>query len=442
MSRDFNKESDDLYALETQQRQGGPGGKKQPPLGREAFAKEALAKLQLSKKRALEYYDADTSIDIRKKPKKPEKYSTVWARQVQDQVQMDLWDIGKTRLAKGGRGYGPGIKFALLVIEVKSRKVWGELLKGKNDERDIIPALRRIFQAMYSEGRDGYPRSVNGDGDFNADDIRRFFRQYGITRDEIRISHPGQRNKNVLIERFIRTLRMKMAKLREPFFGNAFPETFQRIIREYNNTVHAATAEEPKDVFNRSEESRQGMPGMGKSTRPRKALRRTRRGRSTVQQVIHPLPPNGVRREGWPIGSFVRVQLGPSQDAKFSGQKTDDPNFEDAIFEVSEQALSKQSYYVRQLVMTGPQRGTVGNWLRRRGKNKVQHRTRVPVRGWEMKRVTRDNPDLRNWLELKAQRERGEIGQAPPARPVRPQQAIGRRPPGQRQRRPRRILDL
>ena len=169
----FDTESDALRALDIISESATGKALRKKPLLDKAQARN------ISKARAEEYYEQRTAVQQRKTVTKPKKFSTVWARNVQDQVQMDLWDIGNNKVRSQERNYGAmngkRVRFALLVVEVKSRKVFGRLLTGKDAENDIVPALRSIFNEMKREGRHGDPKSINGDGDFAARDIEAFF---------------------------------------------------------------------------------------------------------------------------------------------------------------------------------------------------------------------------------------------------------------------------
>lgn len=410
----FDKESDALRALYQNRQKAAKSGKNKTVLTDETFADAAAEQLQFGNKsqaqvraRAREYYDQTQRVATRKPLRKPKRYSTVWTRNVQDQVQMDLWDIGDHKITtKDGtfNEFGPNTKFALLVIEVKSRKVWGRLLASKG-HNEVVDALREIFNEMKRTSPFGPPKSVLADGDFASGVIRRFFNTYGIEGEEIQISHPKQRMKNVLVERFIRTLRMKLRKIDEASLAQNFRGTFQRIIREYNDTRHSNTNVDPDDVFSGEKDSMQGMPPIKTGSRlgakfSRKGIRK---GKSTVQQVIHPLGTNGVGKTGWQNGDFVRVMGRPDQNNKFN-PKEDAPKWDSRIFMVVDKAkkypikypdyASKQTYIIAPLIMTGDDKGQLGDVLR-------EGRKPLPVRGWEMKRVTRDSEELRRWLSYR-----------------------------------------
>lgn len=421
---DFEKESNALRGLYQSKKSEITSGKSKDVLNDKNFSELAAKTLEFGSKskaqvkaRASEYYDQIKRVAIRKPLRKPKRYSTVWTRNVQDQVQMDLWDIGEHKITlEDGRSFnefGPNTRYALLVVEVKSRKVWGRLLPDKA-HGTVVDALRSIFTDMERTSPFGPPRSVNADGDFASGVIRRFFGTYGIEGDEIQISHPKQRMKNVLVERFIRTLRTKLRKVDEANLANNFRETFQRIIDEYNDARHSNTNEEPNDVFSGKEDSSQGMPPLKKGSRLGSKFTRKgiRKGKSTVQQVIHPLEKSGVGKTGWQIGDFVRIFNRPTQDDKFN-PKEDAPKFDSRIFMVVDRYKrfpakfegysSKQTYTVAPLIMTGEDRGTVGAPLR------VGQKV-LPLRGWEMKKVTQDSEELRRWINYRDN---------PDARPVR-----------------------
>lgn len=440
---DFEKESNSLRSLYRSNRDNAAAGKGKTVLNEKDFSELAASNLEFGskskaqvKERAAEYYNQITRVAIRKPLRKPKKYSTVWTREVQDQVQMDLWDIGDHKLTVEGKDgtsrtfnqYGNNVNYALLVVEVKSRKVWGRLLPDKA-HGTVVDALRSIFEEMKRTSPFGPPKSVNADGDFASGIIRRFFNGYGIEGDEIQISHPKQRMKNVLVERFIRTLRTKLRKVGEENLAGNFPRTFQRIINEYNDSRHSNTNEEPNDVFSGREDSAQGMPPLKKGSRVGAKFTRKgiRKGKSTVQQVINPLSRNGVGKTGWQIGEFVRIFNRPTQDDKFN-PKEDAPKFDSRIFMIVdrykrfpakfEDYSSKQTYVVAPLLMTGEERGTVGEPLR-------IGRKVLPLRGWEMKKVTQDSEELRRWIDYRDN---------PQARPV--------RRPAENARRALRVLGL
>lgn len=452
----FQQQSDELRNLYITERnainQANQGGYKEGVklLNKKNFVEKAKRSLKFgtasqTAKRAEEFFAQRTRSAITAPLRRKRKYSTVWTRRVQDQVQMDLWDIGEHKITlDNGRvvnEYGTGINYGLFVAEVKSRKVWGKLLRTKTSE-EISQALRGIFQDMQVHGRFGPPKSVLGDNDFNSNIIRTFFAGYGIDGDEVHISNPKQRMKNVIVERFIRTFRNKLAGLDIDNFGDNFPHTFRRIIEEYNRDEHSTTNSVPNEVFTGEEQSMQGMPALKRGTQrggrfSRKGFRK--RKSSMTQQILNPLNEDGVGKTGWTIGEYVRVWQRPEQLDKFK-PKENDPKWEGDIYQIIQRYKSKQTFLVRKLILHGADRGLLGDWYR--GNNRIGNATLpVPLRGWEMKKVTIDNEELRQWLEFKRQRDNNEFVHDP--RPVRrPANQLGRRDLAQRIRRVPQRLNL
>lgn len=413
------------------------------------FAQIAHDKLGISKTRAADFVNNQHNIAIKKSTLKPRKYSTIWTREIQDQVQMDLWDIGRGKSLQKvlklddetyENKYG-NYKYGLFVMEVKSRKVWGKLLREK-DAEDIQPALTEIFQDMYEHGRFGFPKSVLADGDFAHGVYQDFFANYGIEGNELQISHTEQRNKNVLIERFIRTFREKLKAYYSAdatHFGEAFETTFQKIIRDYNNNLQQTINEKPQDVFVGDKDSLQGVPPLKSTPRTRQAefgrfLRKgIRKSKGNVKQIINPLK-NGVGKEGYQPGDYVRIWKAPPKHRYLMG-KSDDPHYEDKIYRVNKRNKrfpgkfglqpnyeSRQTFNVQALNNDGTL-------------DEVNTR---PLRGWEMQKVSMDSIELRNWLQNhQMPRPQPEPRRERP-RPAQPIQRIERE---QRNRRPRQIYD-
>lgn len=133
-----------------------------------------------------------------------------------------------------------GITFLLTVIDIYSRFAWCYPLKSKSAE-DVLAAFKklpRICKNLWvDEGKEFY----NGE-----------FKIY-CKKHEINMYHTNSGFKSVFVERFNRTLKEKIQQHITENRTLVYYNQLDRIMKEYNHTVHSKTRKTPYDVYFGSE---------------------------------------------------------------------------------------------------------------------------------------------------------------------------------------------
>lgn len=336
--------------------------------------------------RAREYAEQQTRNQIAKEAKRPKEYSRIWAPRVMNQVQVDILyllrppkDIERKKgFTTDVAAFYGGNKYALILVDVKSRMIFGRLLRGRNLDDEIVPALQSIVAQIRRESPFGPPMRINADQEFNKEAVRQYLYTIGIEDHEMYFSNPRQSNKNVIVERANRTIRNKLQrKNRNAYFEN-FPRTFESIIDSLNESMnYAATGETPENVYLGKRDSRQGEPKANVGERAGARFRRRfgrQGGRVPVFQV----------RSNWQVGQFVRPRkrvYDNTQTRFYASKNNVRDKFEDKIYQIAEKV--GQVYYLRPLLPGG-----------RLGVDPYN----IPYRGYELLGVTPLNEDLAEWL--------------------------------------------
>lgn len=324
------------------------------------FAKfwERVQKARIPTTRAYtkEFVNSRIGQQVSRPARRPKQHSTVWAHRTNARIQMDIVTLVKPpeALKKGDKNnprkvqeytsrlkateFG-GYPYALLVIDVKSRKVWGRLLKSRTGS-NLTSNIQSIFNSM-KKSLYGLPRSINADQEFaKLKELKRLAER----ENDIRIfgSERGESNKNSLIERFIRSfrellrLRRNDPNLRARSMGENFPNTFKQIIKDHNESRHTATGEEPDRIQEGKVESKQGEPPHIQ-TAAGEPLPSLKRG------VIKSTPKIKTVTYALNVGDYVRKKetRGPLDKSSAVNQYSED------IYRISR--AERQSYFIRKV---------------------------------------------------------------------------------------------
>lgn len=163
---------------------------------------------------------------------------TTLSHGIDDRWQGDLMDVSK--YARQNKG----VKFILVCIDIFSRFAFAEPLKSKG-ATDVASAFEKIF---LRSGR--YPHfslTTDQGKEFRNHQVKRVLESncvkyhYVTTTDEIKCA---------VVERLIRTLREKIAKL-QTYRGNMkYIDKLRDIVNGYNRTPHRTIGCSPEEVIN------------------------------------------------------------------------------------------------------------------------------------------------------------------------------------------------
>ena len=198
---------------------------------------EQLAK-NLKTKQKKNVLDREQLFSYSKKSYKRLKVETNYPN---EQWQIDLMDM--SFLSR----YNSGFRYILIVIDVYSRYVWARKLKSKN----AIDVLKKFESVIDDENV--LPQSIHSDkgGEFSAIKKKCLNGSFGkIVKYR---SSENYEMKSVIVERFIRTLRMMISNVLYGLYGKVearYTNILDKIIEKYNDSIHVSLNQnKPKDIY-------------------------------------------------------------------------------------------------------------------------------------------------------------------------------------------------
>ena len=135
--------------------------------------------------------------------------------------------------------YNKGFRFLLCVIDIFSKYGWVVPLKDKNGI-SIVKAFQSILKQSNSK-----PNKIwvdKGSEFYNA-----YFKKW-LRENDIVMYSTHNKEKSVVAERFIRTLKSKIYKYMTSISKNVYIDKLDDIVDEYNNKCHTTIKMKPIDV--------------------------------------------------------------------------------------------------------------------------------------------------------------------------------------------------
>jgi hypothetical protein len=187
-----------------------------------------------SKKKTREWLKGQDTYTLHRPVKRKFDRRRVYAKHVNDIVQLDLADMQS--LAK----YNDGYRFILLLIDVFGKKGYGRAIKSKSS-KSVVPALNSVLDQLYPPAN--FCQSDRGVEWLNRD-VQAVFRErnikhYWTMNDEI---------KAAVVERWIRTLKSKIYKYFTHKNTYRWIDVLQTLIENYNNTYHRSIKMTPNQA--------------------------------------------------------------------------------------------------------------------------------------------------------------------------------------------------
>jgi transposase InsO family protein len=196
-----------------------------------------------------------------------EKYPrmTTIAHDAHERWQVDLMSLGRLS------AYNDGYKHILLIIDVFSRFVMGIPLERKSG-REVAEAMELIFMLS------GFiPKTITSDKgrEFTGQEFKSLLQKYSITQY---FSIPG-RTKASIIERVIRTLRLKLGKYMTHTRSKRILDVIHKSILSYNESVHSTLGMTPTDASSSIANRQQALFNLNSKIKKRpKLVSRLREG--------------------------------------------------------------------------------------------------------------------------------------------------------------------
>lgn len=189
-----------------------------------------------------EFLDKQEAYQMTKEMKKPREFNSILAKGVGENYQMDILVYDRYEIHK--------YKYILVVIDVYSRYAACKALTNRSNEV-LLPAIQELFQKI-----DGPPKHLNADNEFNQPLLLRYFAKEGIV---CHFSDVGEINKNAIVERFNRTLAGMFQKWRIGTRKREWYKVLDKLVHNYNTTLHGTVKETPMDIVMGKKENRQDI---------------------------------------------------------------------------------------------------------------------------------------------------------------------------------------
>ncbi|XP_042900956.2 putative uncharacterized transposon-derived protein F54H12.3 isoform X1 [Parasteatoda tepidariorum] len=150
---------------------------------------------------------------------------------IDEQFQIDLVDMQS--LAK----FNNGFKYLLTCIDCFSKYAWAIPIKDKS-AKNVLPALKTIF-------RERKPEKLQSDKgtEFTNKLIQQYLKNLGV-----HFFTTNNETKSSIVERFNRTLKMKMWKYFTEYNTKKYIDVISKLIDSYNHTKHRSIKMEPASV--------------------------------------------------------------------------------------------------------------------------------------------------------------------------------------------------
>jgi transposase InsO family protein len=174
-----------------------------------------------------------TTVQVNRTPHQPKKFNTIYADKPGDDFQMDIMVFKKF----AERGF----QYILVVIDVNSRYLG--LCAMKNRE---APTYTNCFRQLCEQHFKHWPRLLHCDREFRSHEFTALLGEHNVSP---KFSQPEEPNKNAIVERVIRTIRMWLGRWRYDNDSTDWPNHIDALVENYNNTYHSTIKQKPKDIW-------------------------------------------------------------------------------------------------------------------------------------------------------------------------------------------------
>ena len=197
---------------------------------------------QVTRKEVENFLKNKVDVQLLKEIRRPKKYNTIVASAPMDSVQIDLLIYDRYEMNN--------YKYILVMIDVNSRYAGCRALTNRN-LNNILDSLKDIIKFDFG---DKLPKNINCDNEFNKDLINKWAEDNKI---KMWYSDPEEINKNAIVERFNRTLAIKLQRWRLATGKNNWYQVLKDIVKSYNNDYHRTIKATPHEVFNQIKPNQQ-----------------------------------------------------------------------------------------------------------------------------------------------------------------------------------------
>jgi hypothetical protein len=178
-----------------------------------------------------DFYDKQEVNQILKPSFRSKEFNSVTAGMPRDVFEIDYMIYDRYTI--------DGYKYVFCCVDVYSR--YAHCIATTNLRMDtIIENMKEIIRVM------GVPNTIKADNQFSKADFIKFCEENDI---RCIFSDPYELNKNPIVERFNRTIALRLQKIRLTTNNKKWYQYLPSAVENYNTTYHSTIRNTPKEVF-------------------------------------------------------------------------------------------------------------------------------------------------------------------------------------------------
>lgn len=194
-------------------------------------------------KQTKEFLQSQQSYQLTKQSRLPSVYNSYFCYHNADEYQCDLMIYDRYTYHS--------YRYILCVVDIHSRKAAARPLTNKN-----LNTYLSAFADIVKTDFDGkWPKRFTSDNEFNKRAFIDMLEQHGCHDHDF--SEPSELHKNPVIERFHKTLALRLQRWRIGARSHDWPKALPAIIDAYNNSYHRVIRTSPNAVWSGEEPSHQ-----------------------------------------------------------------------------------------------------------------------------------------------------------------------------------------
>lgn len=178
-----------------------------------------------------DFYDKQEIVQVLRPQNKPNEFNSVSALYPRDIFEIDYMIYDRYTI--------DNYKYVFCCVDVYSRYAHCVATTNLTLET-IITTMEKIFDVM------GYPNIIKADNQFAKEKFIKLCEENDV---KCVFSDPYEINKNPIVERFNRTIALKLQKIRLLTSNKKWYQYLDTAVKNYNNSYHSTIKNTPRDVF-------------------------------------------------------------------------------------------------------------------------------------------------------------------------------------------------
>ena len=191
--------------------------------------------IKVTRKQIKDFIEKQETHQILRQTKKPKKFNSIVAGAKNNIWQIDCIIYDRFEYHK--------YKYILCVVDVYTRYAMCSALTNMKID-NIISHLKEIIKV------NGKPNNITCDNQFNNTLFNEFAEKEDI---KMFYTQPDEINKNAIVERFNKTLAMRLQQWRTSTKRYDWYKVLHSIVKNYNNTYHRTIKHTPQEIWNEEE---------------------------------------------------------------------------------------------------------------------------------------------------------------------------------------------